>query len=204
MATEKENILEMKDELDMFLPREGNTDALFSPVAVALTEFQAETEATKQSLRPNTAQTKEQLDVLAETVKVSKKDNETTEQYRKRIETAYQNLTQNGSPESFLSFAASILNVSKQLLAIREIETEANFQIVAPSNVIQKAIGDTSLAASILFTGTASTYGVKLIQTGTLEYISQSEYTNSNYDTSAGYADAQGDTGGTYSGRYQE
>jgi hypothetical protein len=202
VRSKKENLVELKDDLADFLPREGNTDALLDPPATALTAIQKETNRTKQSLRVETAFTDSQLDELALVVGVSKEENQKV--YKSKVKTAYQNLTQNGSPNDFLEFTSSVLNVPPEQIAIRDIETEANFQIVVPSTAVDNAIGGIDLASEILSTGTASTYGVKMITTGTLRYVSETEYSNNNYDTSAGYADTGTDTGGTYSGRYQE
>ena len=202
MRSEEENLVELKDDLADFLPREGNTDALLDPVSTALTDIQQETNKTKQSLRVETAVTDSQLDRLALVVGVNEEEDQKA--YRSKIKTAYQNLTQNGSPDDFLKFTSAVLNVPPEQVIIREIETEANFQVVVPSQAVDNAIGGIDLASEILSTGTASTYGVKIITTGTLRYISESEYSNNNYDTSAGYADTETDSGGTYSGRYQE
>jgi len=195
-------LTELQTNLKPWLPQGGQTEQLLEPVAKACAELETEYEKVESGTRVLTADSKEELNYFAEVVGITPDESESVEFYRKRILSELAKLSSDGSPKSILEFTTLLFDVRPQAVTLENTTGSGGFTIRLPLTVIQNQV-DTAKKATRLFENiTASTYGVDISGTGTLEYITPSEYNNSNYDTQYGYATISNGSvtdGGTYS-----
>jgi hypothetical protein len=202
----EENLNKLKSELKPWMPSDGPVEELLDASAEAMADLDVAKEKAGNALNTQTANTIEDLEYFGDILKVYPYDGESVEHYRKRIEIEYKKLTISGKPEEILDFTSELIEISREKITIKNVEGSPNFQISFPEQSIENNVLSRSEAGEFLSEVSASTYGGAIKSTGTLGYITETEYNNSNYDTSKGYAtlDQNGDitSGGTYSAVY--
>jgi hypothetical protein len=204
--TREENLNKLKEELNGWMPSDGAVEELLDASAKGMADLDVAKEKAGKALNTHTATTIADLEYFGDILRVYPYDTESVEHYRKRIETQFRKLSISGKPEEILDFTAALLEISREKITIENIEGSPNFLITVPGQSIENTVLNQSEAAGFLSGVAASTYGGNIKATGTLKYISKTEYNNSNYDTSKGYAtlDQNDDvtSGGTYSALY--
>jgi len=202
-----DHLQHLKENTSAWFPTEGDTEKLFIPAAESLHDLDEEIKETQAGLYLETASTFAEVEKLGEIVGVSPADSDTLQYYKKRVATQYQQLSQSGNPVDILSYASTLFEVDKETLTLDFIDGKAKFKLSAPTGAIESNVQNTSNAVDVFQEITAATFSADVIGRGTLEYITESEYQNSNYDSSKGYdgLDSNGDpkgNGGTYGTLY--
>lgn len=206
MKTKEQHLFGLEEDLKPWLPREGEMEIILSAAAKASEIFDIETKKVKQGLIIQEATSKAEIENISEPIGITSNDSEALEDFRKRALARFQTISSNGSPEDILTIANLLLNVTKENLVLNNIDTEAKFSLKAPSESIESEFGTTEDVIEVLLDATATTYGLNVIGTGTLDYVTPTELENGNYESDEVYAtlDAGGNitSGGTYSGYY--
>jgi hypothetical protein len=207
MKNKEQHLYDLEEDLAPWLPRENEMGDILDVAATAVSELDAEIERVENGLRLQDAPTGDDLEEIAYPLSLTIDENETVEKFRSRVLSSFNSLTTHGSPEEILQAASSLLNVEKENIKLENIDGSPNFNIIVPSESIDAEFGSTDEVVDLLLNSTSTTYGINVIESGTLDYISKTEYENSNYDTTAGYGtlDADGNvtSGGTYSDYYE-
>lgn len=200
MTLEDKKLREMKTDLDDFLPRGKKVEAVMTPEADSIAGFDKETQAVKEGLRPETANTIAELDILS--FGGVSADIESVEAVRAQVKTELHLATQAGNPKDILEITSSLLGVDAENLSLAQIDERATFRLTAPVGSFAAAFGNRNRAIRLLQKITASTYAMNLLESGSLKYQTPTEFNNGG-TSDPGYSDTQPDSGGTYSAVYQ-
>jgi hypothetical protein len=204
--TEEQQLNELLDSLEPYLPHDGDTEYLFRPPAKVFSQLEDNIDGVEDGLRIETASEKAELDQRAHPVGISTNTSEELEPYRNRVRFKYSGKTSTGSPDEMIKYTSKLLAVDPSSVELDNNEDSKQFVVRAPATAIEEQVSSISLASSLLQEVTASTCRLDLIGSGTFDYVTEYDYNNSNYDPNDGYAslDADGNitTGGTYSARY--
>jgi len=206
MSDKQEQINAIEEDLDPWLPRTGEWKHIIEGAASGSSELHHDIKEVERGLKLQKAETKAEISQIAYPAQISSESGESLESYRARALKNLQTLTSFGTPKDIIDLTAAILGVEIREVRLEEVDSKPTFRVKVPLTSIETNIGSESETAEILLDGTAASFGVEVFGIGTLDYISESDYENGNYDTSRGYAtlDANGDVtdGGTYSGYY--
>ena len=178
---------------------------LLKPVGEKVSELGGDIEALDSESKVQTATSIPSLFELAKLVDLPPKKDESREQYRSRIISAYQLNTSRGTAEDIITTAATILNISPNDITFQPAEQPGVSIISVPSNGLQSLNIDVSDFVDILQQNTAAGYRVETIELGTLTFINPEEYNADDHEPGFGY-DGLGDDGnplgegGTYAG----
>lgn len=207
MKDKKQHLFDLEEDLAPWLPRENEMGNILDVAASAVSQLDSEIQRVEDGLRPQDAPTANDLEEIAYPLSLTKDGDEDVDEFRRRVLNSFNSLTTHGSPEEILQAAASLLNVEQENIKLENIEGSPNFNVIVPTESIDAEFGSTDEVVDLLLDSTSTTYGINVIESGTLEYISETEYENSNYDTTAGYGtlDVDGNvtSGGTYSDYYE-
>lgn len=205
MSTEEE-LDAIQDDLAPYLPRSDEIEKLLRPAAAAAAELKQDISSAKDGLRPQTAESKEELSKFGSLIGIEASPNESVELYRQDVTAQYQQLTASGTPHEILTFLSRFLGVSQSNIELEQKDESATFSAKIPLQSIKEKGASEESVKEIAQKITAATYGIDLIGTGTLEYVTATEYYAESYDPQFGYAtlDADGNVndGGTYSANY--
>ena len=208
MSDKQEQINAIEEDLDPWLPRSGEWKHIIEGAASGSSELYHNIKEVERGLKLQEAETKAEVAQAAYPTQISSEPGESLESFRARAIKNLQILTSFGTPKDIIDLTAAILDVKIEDVRLEEVDGEPIFEVEVPLPSIETNIGSESETAEILLDGTAASFGLEVFGIGTLEYITESEYKNGNYDTSHGYAtlDADGNitSGGTYSGYYIE
>lgn len=198
----EEHLRALQDELADYMPADGNVEELLDVAAAGLAELDSDIENVSDALFIPSANSKDALENHGELVGAYKDSSESLEAYRARVLANFRQLVIAGSPEDIINFVAELLDIERSVITIANIDDTARFRIDIPGQALSDSPNSKGQITELIQKVTAASYGIDVRQRGTLEYITESEYNNSNYDTSTGYAtlDNNGDvtSGGTY------
>lgn len=206
MSKKEDHIRKLQEDLEPWLPRENEVGTLLSSAAEGTSTLGSEIEAVESGLTLPEANTKAELEQIAQPLGKTSDTNESLKKFRVRIQESFQKITSNGSPEDIVNLLSLILEVDKPEILLTPIDGEPIFEASVPAESIENKVGSQSTLKEILLDSTATTYGLDIFSRGTLKYITQTEWQNDNYDSDKGYAtlDANDNVtdGGSYSSYY--
>lgn len=206
MATKKEEIINIEESLRPWLPRENEMGRVISATAEASSTLKNDIEEVQQGLWIQEAETINEVENIAEPFGLVKSEVESFEEFRRRVLKTFQNITNRGTPQDILNLVSSLLDIDEDNIRLENIDGPT-FIIYAPSNSINEIFATKSAVIQILLDATEASYGIEIIETGDLEYITPTEYDAGSWDND-GYADLDADGnvvgGATYSGYYED
>jgi hypothetical protein len=200
MTLQEEKLLEMETDLDDFLPRGENVEAIMVPVANASATLDSEITSVREGLHPETANNREELGKLS--LSDVEYEGEKKEEVRSSVLMEYHPLTRGGTPQDILDFMTSLIDVAEENIILREIDLKATFGLTVPVGSFDDVLGDTEYGVQRIQQITSSTYAVNVRIAGTLKYQTQSQYEEAE-TLRTGYSDTPSDSGGSYSALYQ-
>lgn len=206
MATKKEEIINIEESLRPWLPRENEMGRIISATAEASSKLKNDIEEVQRGLWIQEAETVAEVENIAEPFGMVKNESESFEEFRRRVLKTFQNITNRGTPFDILTLVSSLLDLDEENIRLENIEGPT-FNIYAPAGKINEIFATKSDIIQILLDATEASYGLNIIETGDLEYISVEEYDSGSWDND-GYADLDADGnivgGATYSGYYED
>lgn len=177
------------------------------PIGQEFDELIGDVETAEDATQVQNASSIPQLYELAKLVdEPIREDGETVERYKARTQARFQEVTNEATPPEIVNNAADFLGIDKQNITYSRPSSE--------NGVVTLSFEDESFSGSLtksdasvaLNRQTAAGFRIDIVDIGTLQYITPTDYNNGNYDTSKGYSttDANGDPildqGGSYSG----
>jgi hypothetical protein len=205
--SKEEHLDSLKADLNGWMPAEGNVEEMLAASAESMAEFDKTKNRVGNALNIQTAETIKDLEAWGEVVKEYPDQSDSVELYKKKILTKFQQLSVAGRPNEILDYTADLLGVEPSKIQIQNVEDTPNFKVTVPSQAIADSVLSSTTVGNLLTDVGAATYGAIVPILGSLEYISETEYNNSNYDTSKGYATLDTNdnitSGGTYGTAYQ-
>jgi hypothetical protein len=197
--SKQEQLNNIESDMENWLPKTGEMRELLEPVAESSARYLQATDDVYQSLIIETAQGQE-LENIGNPLGVYRNTNEKDELYQARIKSFYRQIINNGSPSDIIESLSLILNISKQSVIV-ENGGGVEFRVKVPLKSLQNKSFTENNIENILNTLSAATYTISVTGSGTLEYITPSEYNTGTTDE--GYADSESgidsDNRGTYS-----
>lgn len=205
--SKQEHLDYLKAELNGWIPSEGNVEAMLAASAESMAEFDQTKHRVGNALNIQSAETIDDLRKWGEIVEEYPDQSDSVELYKKKVLTKFQQLSVSGRPGEILDYTSELLGIEGEKIQIQNVENNPSFQVTIPSQSVQNSKLDNVDIERLLSNVSAATYSSIIQVLGSLKYISEAEYNNNNYDTSAGYAtlDNNGDvtSGGTYGTAYQ-
>lgn len=205
MTKKEDHLYELESDLKPWLPRDEEIGKLLEGAATGAAELDQDMEAVREGLSLQEANTKAEIEQIAYPTQISSDESESLERFRSRAFVELQGLTRSGSPEEILELTSTVLGVSKNDLRL-ENAAGAKFTISSPLSAINARFGSVEETIDILLDATAASYGLSIYGVGTLNYITEADRSNGDFNPDEGYAtlDADGNitSGGTYSGTY--
>lgn len=197
--SKEEQLNNIESDMENWLPKSGKMRQLLEPVAESTTQYLQTTDDVYESLIIETAEGQE-LENIGNPLGVYRNNNESNELYQRRIKSFYRQIINNGSPNDIIESVSLILDISKESIEL-ENNDGVDFLIRVPLKSLQNKSFTENNVEDILNTLSAATYTISITASGTLEYITPSEYNTGATDE--GYADSESgidsDNRGTYS-----
>lgn len=197
--SKQEQLNNIESDMENWLPKTGEMRELLEPVAESSARYLQITDDVYESLIIETAKGQE-LENIGNPLGVYRNTNEKDELYQARIKSFYRQIINNGSPSDIIESLSLILNISKQSVVV-ENKGGVEFGVEVPVKSLQNKSFTENNIENILNTLSAATYTISVTGSGTLEYITPSEYNTGTTDE--GYADSESgiesDNRGTYS-----
>jgi hypothetical protein len=192
----------MQDDVAEYLPTDQETEFILDAAAAGTADLDSLAEQAGKSMDPQTADTIEELRPFGELLGLQPDTSRSVEVYRKRILAKYQQLSVTGRPNEVLNFITFLFNIDPGKVTIKNPDGQAYLTASLPTQVLENTLLTSSEISSLIEDVTAAGLGAEIQRVGTLDYISETELNNGNYDASKGYAtlDANGNvtSGGTY------
>lgn len=199
--TKQEQFNKIEQEMENWLPKTGNMRKILEPVAKSSADYSQTVDSVYKSLILDTAATEEEIENIGRPLGVYKNTNEDINLYRARVESAYREIINNGSPADIIESISLILNISEQSVRLENNEG-VTFEITVPLAALERKSLTESQVENIFSRLSAATYEVTIIGSGTLDYITPSEYQSGA--TTNGYADSTVDKDSDDRGTYSE
>jgi len=197
--SKQEQINKIESQMENWLPKTGNMRELLEPVAESSARYLQTTDSVYESFIIETAEG-EEMENIGNPFGVYRSKNGSDELYQARVESSYRQIINNGSPSDIIESISLILNISEKSILVENREG-VDFIIKVPLKALEKKSLTEDEFANIMNKLSAATYDIIVIGTGTLDYITPSEYYEGTDDE--GYADSESgidsDNRGTYS-----
>lgn len=207
-SNESENGQNLVDQLPPWMPKAPRTGnfKLLDAVGRAVDRLDDDIEAVDNASTVQQAETVAQLEQLAKLVDLGPKDGESKEKYRARTIAEFQKLTSEGTIKNLLENSAEILDVNTQAIEYKPEDENGFFTLGVPFDALQALSLTSSEFKEVIEDQAAAGFRIRAVELGTFDYITVTDYNNSNHDTNKAYtSDSDGDGspdsgGGTYSG----
>lgn len=197
--SKQEQINKIESQMENWLPKTGNMRELLEPVAESSARYLQTTDSVYESFIIETAEG-EEMENIGNPFGVYRSKNGSDELYQARVESSYRQIINNGSPSDIIESVSLILNISEQTIFM-ENRDGVGFVIKIPLKALEKQSLTEDEFEDVMNRLSAATYNLVVIGTGTLDYITPSEYNSDTTDE--GYADSEkgieSDKRGTYS-----
>lgn len=205
--SKQEHLDELKTGLKGWMPSEGNAETMLAASAEAMEELDKTKHQVGNALNIQTAETVDDLRTFGEFVEEYPENSDSFETYKTKVLNKFQQLSVSGRPDEILDYMSRLLDIEKSAIEIQNVENDPSFKLIIPVQVLQNSELPEGALGDLLSNICAATYNGVVPVLGSLEYISETEYNNNNFDTSDAYAtfDSNGDltSGGTYGTAYQ-
>ena len=206
MKTKQEHLIELEEDLAPWLPREQEMGRILSGAAAASMTLDQEIEDVDNGLNIREASTKKEVVKASQELDIQPRNDETLEEFKRRVLQKYNSLTVDGSPSGILESISNLFNSNKENIKIKNVDGEPVFEVEILADELDPKFGTVNSTLKLALDLTAANYALNFFREGDLDYISKSDYNSNNYDSSKGYATVDSDgnvtSGGTYSGYY--
>jgi hypothetical protein len=182
----------------------SNNYALMQALGESFDVLDEYIEKVENAATPHYADTIAQLEKHGAMVGVTPRDGESVESYRTRVISGFQKINSSGTHEDILGSVSTLLNTNPESISFLPSPEDGLVRLSLPSSALDNLnISSADFVAEIQDQLTAG-YRIDVQLTGTLEYISVSQFDAGAWDFDAGYdtlvnGEPTGE-GGTYSG----
>jgi hypothetical protein len=200
--SQETHLQDLREQTEPWIPTDDDMKKFLDVSATAFADLDADLEDAFLAANIQTANSIEELKPFGDVVNTYPDQNEPVERYRKRVITKHKQITITGRPQELIEYTASLFDLDISQVSISNQTGNPRSEVEVPKEALDNIPLTASEVSSLLQDITAASYGADVLSRGTLEYISETEYQNTNYDPAKGYAtlDQNGDItdGGTY------
>lgn len=206
-GAESESGGDILDSLPAWMPTDEGTGnfKLLDVVGRAIDRTEGDVRDLDHATSIQEAESIEQIEALSRILQLPQKDGEGLEKYRTRSMAEFQTLTSEGTISDMIGNAATIMNTDRSNISYQELNENGVVKLGLPGAALNELSITGSEFVNIISKHTAAGYRVEASIRGTFTFLTPTEYTNGDSDSTLGYdkLDSNGDptgSGGTYAG----
>lgn len=209
--SKKDKTRELTKELPPYLQKDKGSGnySLFYPIAKSIERLKEDVNTVDKNNNLQTANKTESVERIADMVGLSQREGETLEQFRLRVLTEFQSLTNEGSIEDVFSVLLTLIDADLDELRYQDwrqlYNTLSTVAFLFPSYRVESSPVSGSEILEILNRLSPATKKVEAQYSGTFTPVSVDDYLSQSYNSANGFGflneyNNPSDSGGTFGG----